>query len=58
MTIGANDYSYHKMLSQTTMDRMFSVNRTTLNYTWGIFMPGPGQWWSSDGGCGRYNPKI
>jgi len=59
MKVETNRYSYLKLHDDIDkVDRAFSINRTTLAYSWGIYMPKLKQFWTSEGTCHRIDPKI
>jgi hypothetical protein len=50
------DGSHRPGSGSTKIDRMFEINRTTLEYAFGISMKQG--YWTSDGSCESLRPRI
>ena len=59
MYVQPNEYSYSKSFKNSKqLEVMFSINRTTLEYYWGVYITSADVWQSSVGNCSKIDPKI
>ncbi len=59
MEIDANEYSYFSLNADASKaDRMFSINRTNLRYSFGIYLSGLSVFRTSEGQCRKIEQQI